>query len=103
MHLTIVKPDNQVGVDGVFYTIDCSELPANFWALQWDGPTDGINGFGEAEWTGSPKPPNTEVVNLDGFYPFYEAWLVEDYKAKNPPPPPAPDMGAPQEGPSVVA
>ena len=103
MHLTIIKQDNQVGVDGVFYFVDCSELPENFHALQWDGPTNGINGFGEVEWTGRPKPPNTEVINLDGFYPFYEAWLVEDYKAKNPQPPAEMTQTGPQEGPSVVA
>lgn len=90
MHLTIVKADNSVGVDGVFYTVDCSELPANFWALQWDGPESGIGGEGEVEFTGKPKPPNEEITDLGGYYVYYEAWLVEDYKHKHPPEPPTP-------------
>lgn len=84
MHLTIIKGDNNVGVDGVFYTIDCSELPADFWALQWDGPEDGIGGNGEVEFRGYPKPPNQPITDLGGFYVYYEAWLVEDYKHKHP-------------------
>lgn len=82
MRLTIIKSDNTVGVDGVFYIIDCSELPANFWALQWEGPETGIGGFGEVELTGRPKPPNEEITDLGGFYPYYEAWLVENEKHK---------------------
>ena len=82
MHLTIVKIDNAVGVDGVFYTIDCSELPSNFWALQWTGPENGIGGSGEVEFTGNPKPPNQEITDLDGFYVYYEGWLVENEKHK---------------------
>jgi hypothetical protein len=88
MHFTIIKIDNSVGVDGVFYTIDCSELPENFWALQWTGPTTGIGGAGEVEFTGYPKPPNEPITDLGGFYAYYEAWEVEDYNHKHPDPPP---------------
>lgn len=96
MHLTIIKSDNAVGVDGLFYTIDCSELPANFHALQWDGPESGEGGAGEVEFNGKPKPPNEEITDLGGYYVYYEAWQVEDYKHKHPPEPPV------QEGPQVV-
>lgn len=78
MRFTIIKADNAVGVDGLFHTIDCSELPENLWAVQWTGPTTGIGGSGEVEFTGNPKPPNQEITDLDGFYPYYEAWLVEN-------------------------
>lgn len=85
MHLTIVKSDNKVGVDGTFYAIDCSSLPENFWALQWVGPENGVGGKGELEFTGNPKPPNDEIADLGSYYVFYEAWLVEDGKQKNQP------------------
>ena len=37
MRVTIIKDDNSVTVDGVGYRVDCSSLPADFHALQWDG------------------------------------------------------------------
>lgn len=83
MRLTIIKEDNAVGVDGVFYNIDCSELPSNFWALQWSGPTSGIGGEGEIEFTGKPKPPNEDITDLGDYYTYYESWLVEDQKPKD--------------------
>jgi len=39
MRITIIGPDNAVGVDGNFYFgLNLSEcgLPENFWALQWN-------------------------------------------------------------------
>lgn len=76
MRLTIVKIDNVVGVDGVFYTVDCSALPSDFWALQWQGPENGIGGEGEIEFVGKPKPPNMEITDLGEYYACYEAWLA---------------------------
>jgi len=77
MHVTIVKVDNAVGIDGVFLTIDCSTLSGEFHALQWSGPENGINGNGEVEWTGRPKPPNTDIVDLGEYYAYVEAWRAE--------------------------
>lgn len=77
MHVTIVREDNAVGVDMYFLTIDCSILPNNFHALQWDGPEDGIGGVGEVEWTGNPKPPNEPITDLGGYYVYVEAWREE--------------------------
>lgn len=77
MHVTIVKADNAVGVDYDFLTIDCSLLPANFHALQWDGPENGVGGEGEIEWNGKPKPPNEEITDLGGYYVYVEAWREE--------------------------
>lgn len=77
MRLTIIKADNAVGIDGEFLTVDCSALPANFHALQWVGPESGIGGDGEAEWTGKPKPANTEVADLGEYYAYAEAWRAE--------------------------
>jgi hypothetical protein len=77
MRLTIIKADNTVGLDGEFLTVDCAALPADFHALQWEGPEDGIGGEGEAEWTGKPKPANTEVIDLGDYYAYVEAWRTE--------------------------
>ena len=74
MHLTIIKSDNVVGLDGEFLTVDCSALPTNFHALQWDGPADGVGGEGEAEWVGKPKPANTAIVDLGDYYAYVERW-----------------------------
>ena len=77
MRLTIIKSDNAVGIDGEFLTVDCSALPANFHALQWEGPENGVGGEGEAEWNGKPKPANTEIVDLEEHYSYVEAWRAE--------------------------
>ena len=77
MHVTIVKADNAVGVDYDFLTIDCSLLPANFHALQWGGPENGVGGEGEIERNGKPKPPNEEITDLGGYYVYVEAWREE--------------------------
>lgn len=82
MHLTIVKDDNVVGVNGVFYTIDCSGLPEDFWALQWDGPESGIGGDGEVEFRGKPKPPNQEITDLGSYYKYYQEWLAANNALK---------------------
>jgi hypothetical protein len=77
MRLTIIRSDNAVGIDGEFLTVDCSALPANFHALQWSGPENGVGGDGEAEWSGKPKPANTEVVDLGEYSAYVEAWRSE--------------------------
>lgn len=82
MRLTIIKADNTVGIDGAFLPVDCSALPANFHALQWEGPEAGIGGNGEAEWTGKPKPENTEVFDLGEYYAYVEAWRAENVRVK---------------------
>lgn len=71
--VTIVKEDNIVGIDGEFYTVDCSSLPANFHALQWYADDNA----GEIEWTGRPKPSNTEIDNIDEYKTLIDAWHVE--------------------------
>ena len=77
MHLTIIKADNAVGIDGKFLTVNCSALPADFHALQWTGPESGVGGDGEAEWNGNPKPENTQVTDLSEYYAYVEAWYAE--------------------------
>lgn len=103
MHLTIIKDDNTVGVDGYFKPIDCSALAPEFHALQWDGPETGIGGEGEVEWNGKPKPPNTEIADLGGYYVYYEAWRDLVWPPVPNPVFTTPEPSTPQTGPTVVA
>lgn len=75
--LTIIKDDNSVGIDGKFYTIDCSSLPANFHALQW------YDNVGEIEWLGNPKPRNTPVNSLTEYQKFIDEWNAREAFLKN--------------------
>lgn len=72
--ITIIKIDNQVGIDGVFLTVDCSDLPEDFHALQWTGTE------GEIEWKGKPRPPNTEITDLKVYQKYIDMWHVEKVK-----------------------
>lgn len=76
MRFSIIKDDNMVIVDSVGRNVDCSGLAANFWALQWEGPTTGIGGVGEIEFTGYPKPPNELITDLGSYMAYYQAWLA---------------------------
>ena len=37
MHVTIIRPDNTVVIDGRVAKVDCSILPNNYHAVQWHG------------------------------------------------------------------
>lgn len=78
MRLTIIKPDNCVGIDGEFYTVDCSGLPDNFHALQWDGDVS----VGEIEWSGRPKPQNTVIEELCQYSAYIDAWSAAKQAAE---------------------
>jgi hypothetical protein len=73
IRLTIIKEDNLVGIDGKFTIIDCSSLPIELYALQWDA----VNSVGEIEWYGSPKPPNTKIYDILAYQDLVTEW----YKA----------------------
>lgn len=68
--LTIIKDDNTVGIDGLFFEIDCSDLPSNFHALQWYED----NNQGEVEWKGTPKPQNTLITDLIEYQKYVDSW-----------------------------
>lgn len=68
--LTIVKEDNIVGIDGVFYNVDCTSLPSNFHALQWYADYN----QGEIEWNDRPKPPNTVITDLGSYSAYIQKW-----------------------------
>ncbi len=66
MHITIIRQDRTVGIDGEFYRIkEVQELPRNFWALQWNGTS------GTIEWT---DKPSTNITSLSEYQFILQAW-----------------------------
>lgn len=102
MHVTIIRADNAVGIDGEFLTVDCSALPSDFHALQWDGPENGVGGEGEVERTGKPKPANTEIIDLGDYQAYVDAWRTEKARIEAEAAALLAASIAPQEGPVVV-
>lgn len=78
MRLTVIRDDNSVSVNGERHTVDCSTLPADFHALQWDGAS------GEVEYRmvkcdhcgGRSKEPNLRVADITSYQPYIDAWGV---------------------------
>lgn len=73
MRLTIIKDDDVVGIDGDFYTVDCSLLPEDFHALQWDG------GWGDIEYKANEfgdRKPNFRIVDEAPYLHFVDAWYA---------------------------
>lgn len=84
MRVTIVKDDNMVIVDGVGRAVDCSGLPENFHALQW-------NGFaGEVEYAirlcnhcgVRSKKGNDIISDLAPYQVYVDRWHAAAEEAK---------------------
>ena len=78
MRVTIIRDDNTVSVDGEGYGVDCTPLPADFHALQWDGTS------GEVEYrmmacshcNTRSKKPNLFVNDMTPYLPYVDAWTA---------------------------
>lgn len=76
MRLTIVREDNTVIIDGVGFPVDCSALPADVHAVQWDGVS------GEIEYSvtrcshcgARSKKGNALLVDVSPYVPLVNAW-----------------------------
>ena len=79
MKLTIVKHDGLVGIDGVFFAVDLSALPANLRAVQHNGI------HGHEEWT---DQGNTFLQSVDKYQSIVEdalaAKALQEAKAADP-------------------
>lgn len=83
MRLTIIKDDDKVIVDGQLFTVDCSGLPADFHALQWDGQ------HGEVEYAATrcehcgarSKKGNAILTDVSAYQPYVDAWNAAKVKA----------------------
>ena len=68
MNITIVKEDRLVVIDGEGINFDF-DLPANVWAIQWDGTT------GEIEFTDGT--PNEVITDFSAYQPLVEEHATE--------------------------
>lgn len=89
MRLTIIKGDDAVIVNGERHTVDCSSLPADFHALQWDGTG------GEVEYVSTrcehcgarSKKGNAIISDIASYSDLLDAWkraavAADEAKAK---------------------
>jgi len=67
MRLTIIKEDNAVYIDGIAKEIDCSDLPSDFHALQWDGSSGWI------EFVNNYKLQE-ELSDISEYQKYIDAW-----------------------------
>lgn len=76
MRLTIVRDDDIVIIDGEGHGVDCSKLPNNFHALQWDGTR------GEVEYVPQTcshcgvrsKKGNEILSDVTAYQTYVDAW-----------------------------
>lgn len=84
MRVTIIRDDNTVIVDGERQTVDCSSLPADVHALQWDGAR------GEIEYamvicthcSGRSKKPNEIIFDMSPYQQLLHDWHAVKAKAE---------------------
>lgn len=83
MRLTIIVPDNMVGIDGVFYEIDLKDkVPTNLHALQWYGD------YGEEEYNNKGIPENKNISDISPYQIVIDEWSKVDQLANVPEPEP---------------
>lgn len=69
MRLTIIVPDNMVGIDGVFYEVALDGMvPDHLHALQWSGD------YGEEEYLEDGVPRNARIEALDAYQGVIAKW-----------------------------
>lgn len=86
MRLTIIKADHMVYVDGVPLPVECSDLPEDFHALQWDG-SDGWIEF--VQGASGPAKLNEAISDIAPYQPYIDAWVEEMERREDMPPPAA--------------
>lgn len=82
MKVTIVRDDSAVYVDGKPHQVDCSDLPSDFHALQWDSERK----RGEIEYClvtcdhcgGVSKKPNAITTDFSTYQKYLDAWNVAE-------------------------
>lgn len=76
MHVTIIKDDNAVIVDGERYLVDCGDLPVAFHALQWDGTRGEIEyRVTRCEHCGARSKKGNEIIlDFSPYQKYKTAW-----------------------------
>lgn len=88
MRVTIIRDDNTVMVDGERHEVDCSKLPTDFHALQWDGDAGEVEHVtSRCEHCGARSKKGNEFIrDLTPYQPYVDAWrmakLVADEATK---------------------
>lgn len=77
MRVIIIKDDNAVSVDGVKLHVDCSQLPADFHALQWYGSGGELEYSAQFTGEGWTKKMNQIVSDMTPYQPYVDAHAVE--------------------------
>jgi hypothetical protein len=70
---SIIRSDNAVVVDGEYYHVNCSLLPANVHAIQWDG-TKGHVEFVDEDQNDGKRDPNLMITDFAPYASLIEAW-----------------------------
>lgn len=73
MHVTIVRADNIVIVDGVSATVDCSGLSAHVHAVHWADTEGWIEFAPDAD---GRLGPNTKIVDFSPYKFLFERWRL---------------------------
>lgn len=84
MRVTIIKDNGTVNVDGESYPVDCSGLPPDFHALQWNGA------HGEIEYrmvvcshcNTRSKKPNLFINDMTPYLAYVDAWTISKEAAE---------------------
>jgi hypothetical protein len=74
MRVTIIKDDGMAYVDGIALAVDCSSLPDEFHALQWDG----TRGELEFKTMNGHRKPNEMISDLAPYQSVIEAWYAAE-------------------------
>lgn len=92
MWQTIIKSDNKVYINNVSKDVDCSALPENFHALQWNAELN----LGWIEWKNNDGTMiNENIDNILNYQIYFEKW-------KNPAPTPPIEPLSPYENQSTA-
>lgn len=90
MHVTIIRPDGFVSIDGVGYSnLDLSSIAPSIHAVQFNGA------FGWIEFVETEdfiKPDNQQITSIAQFEAAITAWASANAAAHKPPPPPTPEQ-----------
>jgi hypothetical protein len=98
---SIIREDNAVVVDGEHYIVDCSSLPANIHAIQWNNGRGHIE-FVDDDPNDGKRDPNRAIDDFSPYQHLIETWkLVKS--AGTPPVPNLQGLAIPAMGAHVIA
>ena len=69
MRLTIIREDDMIYVDKIGVKVDCSSLPSNVHAIQWNDSS------GTIEFVDNIKPPET-ITDISEYQSYIDAWNI---------------------------